>query len=314
MAIDYARVLIDLNVHFDVISRGKVKANAFKDKIGIDVMTGGLDRNLKTLNPHDYDFVINAVGQEELFNTTLSLIKIGFGTLLIEKPGGINTDEIRSLAKKSKSYGTIIFVAYNRRFYASVIEAGKIIKKDEGVKSFHFEFTELSHVMNKSIKPPIVKKNWFLCNSSHVVDMAFYLAERPKQINSYIAGGISWHPLSSIFVGSGRTENGALFSYQANWEAPGHWRLEIMTKKHRIIFDPLEKLKIQKFGSYSLENVNLNDKMDNIYKPGIYLQVLKILKGDTNDLCSIDEQVSNLKFYEMIMFGSNDRSALLNYD
>lgn len=306
MAIDYARVLLDQNINVDVISRGTVKANELKEKLGIEVLTGGLDLYIKNLNSNNYDCIINAVGQEQLFPTTCSLIKNGFDTLLIEKPGGLNAVEIKSLRDFSNSYNANVFIAYNRRFYSSVLEAQRIIEQDGGVLSFNFEFTEWSYEMKESKKPSIVKENWFLCNSSHVVDMAFYLGGRPKEITSYVAGGLDWHPSASKFAGAGRTENGALFSYQANWEAPGRWGLEILTRKHRLIFRPLEKLQVQEIGSLSCKFVAIEDELDRKYKPGLYRQVLNILKADFDSLCSINEHILNLAFYENIMYGKNE--------
>ena len=308
MAIDYVRVLLDQDINVDVISRGTVKANELKEKFGIEVLTGSLDLYIKNLNANNYDCIINAVGQEQLFPTTCSLIKHGFDKLLIEKPGGLNAVEIRSLRDLSNSYNASIFIAYNRRFYSSVLAAQKIIEQDGGVLSFNFEFTEWSYEMKDSKKPSIVKENWFLCNSSHVVDMAFYLGGRPKEITSYVAGGLDWHPSASKFTGAGRTENGALFSYQANWEAPGRWGVEILTRKHRLIFRPLEKLQVQGIGSLSCDFVDIEDEFDQKYKPGLYRQVLKFFSDGNDGLCSIDEHLLNLILYEKIMYGKSGRS------
>ena len=308
MAIDYASVLLDLEVNFDVVSRGEINATHCKEKLGIDVLTGGLEVCLKDINSQDYDCVINAVGQEQLFPTTRLLIEKGFNKLLIEKPGGVNADEIRALSDISKLSNVDMYIAYNRRFYSSVLEARKIIEEDGGVSSFNCEFTEWSHEVKDWEKPDIVTENWFLCNSSHVVDMAFYLGGRPKEISSYIAGSLDWHPSAAKFAGAGRTESGALFSYQANWKAPGRWGVEILTKKHRLIFRPLEKLQVQEIGTTSYEFVEIQEELDRKYKPGLYLQVLKFLNGDYDDLCSIDEHVINLTFYEKIMNGENELS------
>jgi predicted dehydrogenase len=306
MSIDYAKVLIDLNLNVDVISRGKVKAIEFKKNLGIEVLTGGLEFCLKKLNPNKYDCVINAVGQEQLFHTTSLLIENGFGKLLIEKPGGLNADEIRNLADLSNSHKASVFIAYNRRFYSSVLEAQKIIATDGGVSSFNFEFTELSHEMKDSKKTSIVKENWFLCNSSHVVDMAFYLGGQAKDIVSYVAGSLEWHPSSSKFTGAGRTENGALFSYQADWAAPGRWGVEILTDKHRLIFRPLEKLQIQEIGSFCSKFYEIDDELDKVYKPGLYRQVQKFLTNKNDGMCSINEHVSNLSVYDKIISGKNN--------
>lgn len=110
-----------------------------------------------------------------------------------------------------------------------------------------------------------------------------------------------WHPQASIFAGAGTTENGALFSYQANWEAPGRWSVEILTKKHRLIFKPLEKLLMQKIGSVETEFLTIDDELDTEFKPGLYEQTKRFYERKVSDLCDVSEHVINLGFYEKII-------------
>ena len=172
---------------------------------------------------------------------TIQLLQANVKRVLVEKPAGLNCDQIRKVADETKKQKAEVLVAYNRRFYASTLKAKEFLKEDGGVTSFNFEFTEWSHEIEKLKKAPGVKENWFLANSTHVVDLAFYLGGKPKEICCYTGGGLEWHPTASIFAGAGVSETGALFSYQANWESAGRWSLEILTKKHRLIFRPLEK-------------------------------------------------------------------------
>ena len=65
----------------------------------------------------------------------------------------------------------------------------------------------------------------------HVVDLAFYLCGKPDEISCYTTGGLNWHSAASVFAGAGITKKNVLFSYNANWGAPGRWGVEIMTKK-----------------------------------------------------------------------------------
>jgi len=232
MAVDYIKVLNDLDVEFKVIGRGTDSAESVAEQTGILPYVGGLGPFLKNKSEQCTHAIVS-VGVEKLTNTTIQLLEYGVKNILVEKPAGLNAKEIAQLADETKERGANVFVAYNRRFYASVIKAKEIIEKDGGVTSFNFEFTEWSHEIEKTTKAPDVKENWFLANSTHVVDLAFLLGGRPKEISSYTAGGLNWHPSASIFAGAGVSESGALFSYQANWESAGRWSVEIMTRKHR---------------------------------------------------------------------------------
>ena len=89
------------------------------------------------------------------------------------------------------------------RIFASVLKAQEIIAEDGGVKSFNFEFTEWGHVIEKMDKPKGDLENWMYANSSHVIDLAFYLGGNPVQINCFTSGELSWHK-PAAFAGAGR--------------------------------------------------------------------------------------------------------------
>lgn len=300
MALEYTKVLKDLNVGIIAIGKDKNSIKEYEEKTKINVVSDDLDKFLKTTK-HLPGKAIIVVPENMLGRVAIKLIKSGIKSILVEKPGGANIVEIKKVATTAKKYKTEVFVGYNRRQYASVEKAKEIIKKDGGVTSFNFEFTEWSHVIAPLKKAPGVKEDWFLHNSTHVIDMAFYLGGKPKKICSYTAGKLTWHPKASAFAGAGIADNGVLFSYQANWSAPGRWSVEILTKKHRLIFRPLEKLQIQDIGSVAISEVKIDDKLDLKYKAGLYKQVDYFITEKKERLCDISEQAGKLKTYQLIL-------------
>jgi predicted dehydrogenase len=299
MAQSYAKVLRAQNVYFEVVGRGDGSASLFEAKTSVRVHRGGIQTYLNGQRPVP-EMAIVAVDVDQLAPVTLQLIKKGVRRILVEKPAGLTIAEIREVAVIAAKNDAKVFVAYNRRFYASVRKAIELIQEDGGSTSFHFEFTEWAHVVEK-LPSAIVKREWFLANSTHVIDMAFFLGGRPTQIASYVAGNLDWHPAGARFVGAGRTESGALFSYCANWTSAGRWGVEIMTRKHRFIFKPLEKLQVQDIGSLVVNELALDSGLDQEFKPGIFLQTQCFLgksKGEAvESLLSIDEHVANLDVY-----------------
>ena len=217
----------------------------------------------------------------------------------MEKPGGLNYGEMNELTQASRENNVEMFIAYNRRFHASVMKIKELIK-EEKVLSFNFEFTEWSHIIKDLQQNPNVKERWFLANSSHVVDLAFYLGGSPAKINCHTSGRLDWHPKSSVFSGTGISEEGTLFSYHANWESAGRWGVEILTNKRKFILCPLEELKVQNVGSIKIEMVELDDSLDKQFKPGLYRQVESFLLGDKSQLCTIIEQARNVLVYNKI--------------
>lgn len=305
MAIEYAKVLQKLNKKFVVVGRGNKSSKLFYEATNIKSTPGGIE-NFFTKNNLPISKAIIAVSENQLGAVAIKLIKFGVKSILIEKPGGSNFQNIKAVNIAAKNSKAKVFVAYNRRYYASVKKAQEIIKKDGGVLSVYFEFTELADRIAPLKKAPGVKENWFLHNSSHVIDLAFFLGGEPKIISSYTKGGLSWHSKASIFAGAGITKTNALFSYQANWEAPGRWNVEILTKNNRLILKPLEKLQLQRKSSFDIMEINIDNKLDIQFKPGLYKQV-KAFLNNKNNLCTIEEQVNNLNFYKKILEGHYDK-------
>lgn len=288
MAVEYQTVLNDLNVNFKVIGRSELSASTFFKKTNIKPFVGSLKAFLYE-RPKQCSHAIVAVGIEKLAETTMELLEYGIKNILVEKPAGLNKDEIGSVAKLTKEKNANVVVGYNRRFYSSVIKAKEIIKQDGGVMSFTFEFTEWAHEIQNLKKAPGVKENWFLGNSTHVVDLAFYLGGNPKEISSFVSGELAWHRSSSIFSGAGVSESGALFSYHANWESAGRWRIDILTKENRLILCPLEKLQIQKRGDIQIDFFSDIDYLiDEKFKPGLYLQTHKFLEDKFDEMVTIN--------------------------
>lgn len=299
MAVDYSKVLENMQKKYQVIGRSEVSAEKFKLATNKEVITGGLDSFLNG-KPLPAKAAIVSVGVEQLYNTTIKLLNYGIKSILIEKPGATTEEQLMSLHKLSLEQHANVYIAYNRRFYASVLAAIELIKKDGGVTSFNFEFTEWSHVIESLSKPKEVFEKWFLANSTHIVDLAFYLGGFPKELASFTAGGTSWHPSSSVFSGAGISSTGALFSYAANWESAGRWSVEILTKENRYIFRPMEKLFVQKKGTIPLIEAEVDYQLDNDYKPGLYKQVEAFLGKNSKALCKLRHQLESISLYNKI--------------
>lgn len=301
MAIEYAKILIYLKYPFIVVGNKRTSAENFTKITKVPVVTGGINRWLIT-NKSIPNTAIVATPEETLGKVTLALLKFKVKNILVEKPGGLDWSEIDKIGKEAKRNNVKVYIAYNRRFYASVEKAKTIIEQDGGPTSLFFEFTEWSHIISKLKKPRVVKEWWFLHNSTHVIDMAFFMTGFPEKIVSYTKSHLKWHPSASVFTGAGLTKNKIPFSYIANWAAPGRWAIEIMTNKHRLIFKPLESLHIQNIGSVEIVEEKISNKYDLMFKPGLYAEVKSFLTNK-KFLCTITEQVNNLSIYRKILNG-----------
>ncbi len=299
MSMEYSKVLRAMNIPFIVVGRSEKSAENFKQITGISPFTGGIERFIEKAGKIP-DIAIIAVNVVDLYKVCKLLIRKGVSRILLEKPGALFIEEINDLFSESVKSGSSIFIAYNRRFYNSVEMAKEILASDGGVLSFNFEFTEWSDKVEAFVTDTDEKNRWFISNSSHVADLAFYLGGKPVDIKCYTAGGLPWHESASIFGGSGITDKGAIFSYTANWNAPGRWGVELLSAHNRVILRPLEQLQILKKGSLQPESYNLEDDLDKKFKPGLYRLVEAFLKGDYNRLCSVKEQAEMFRYYCLI--------------
>jgi predicted dehydrogenase len=296
MAKEYARVLKGLKREFVVIGRGKETAVDFENVLRIPVIIGGIENYMRS-NQTPPKYAIVAVDAQYLYDVASRILNFGVKNVLLEKPGALTIANIRNLQKLAGKKNGKVFIAYNRRFYSSALKAKKIIGEDGGCTSFVFEFTEWSHLVKDAKKSKEEKARWFIANSTHVVDLAFYLGGNPKYIKCYTAGGLDWHPSASIFSGAGISEAGAVFSYHANWAAPGRWGVEVLTTKHRLILRPLEELQVQELRSVEVKKVELDDELDRLYKPGLFREMECFLNGVYDILKPLAAQVIDMKLY-----------------
>lgn len=300
MGKEYTKVLKDYKVDFVVVGNSERGTNDFFIDSGIRALSGGLSNYLSN-NKYEEAIAIVATPIDTLADNTIYLIKSGYKRILLEKPGALNKTELKGIRDIADDYNAKVYIGYNRRFYASVNRAEKIIIEDGGVTSFNFEFTEWADNVKNSGNKEEVLERWLLANSTHVIDLAFYLGGYPTTISSYITDALDWHSSGAIYSGAGHTDKGGLFSYQANWKSPGRWSVEILTNKHRLIFRPLEKLQIQKLNSVNIEYVDIDDKLDREYKPGLYKEVEAFISNINDEkLVTLDEQIKFMEIYEKI--------------
>lgn len=299
MAWEYAKILQYIGQGFQIVCRSKNTKEQFHKKHGIECVDGGIENNCNLLQNCSHSIV--AVGVEDLFGVTKFLLSNGIKNILVEKPACLYLNEIEELLALEDFHSANVYVAYNRRFLGSVAELKKIAERDEGINSIHFDFTEWSDRIAPLIKGPQVKQRWVLSNSTHVIDLAFYLAGTPKKIISHHEGSLAWHPSACRFAGSGVTHNGTVFSYRADWDAPGRWGITAYTKNYKLELIPLEQLHVTKRNSTTSKAITFNEPKTVDFKPGLYQQIVDFMSDDASSvLCSLYEHARSFRYYQYI--------------
>ena len=298
MAQHYFDVLSALGVATNVVCQTVESADAFERSKGCRPMTGGVADYL--LQEQIPEHVIISVGVGQLVAVTNTTLRAGVKSILIEKPAGLFLEEIKSLNKLAKDVEADVYVAYNRRFYGSVSRLIDMAASDGGIKTISFDFTEWSDKIAPLEKGPFEKERWVLSNSTHVIDLAFFLAGKPRELSAFTGGSLGWHTAASSFVGSGITENNILFSYRADWNAPGRWGLVAFTENYKLELLPLEGLLVTQRNTIEANPVKIDDEDDIMYKPGLMGQVTAFLNRDDERLCSLEYQREIYPYYTQI--------------
>jgi len=306
MARAYAAVLASMDVTPRVLGRGSASAAAFEAATGLTPGTGDLRTQLEDVDPNAVAIV--TVNAHALAEVTTTLMEHGIKRLLVEKPAALDLEEMASLQSVATAVGAEVYVAYNRRFLSSVIEADRLIALDDGIVSVKFDFSEPVRKIGALGKPERELSTWFYGNSTHVIDLAFHFFGRPDTLEAHIAaqGGVDWHPQAGVFTGFGSGENGATIAWHSNWVSPGRWGIEVLTRERRIIMQPLEKLRIQTHDSFAEVDHVIDDTCDQNFKPGLLRQTTAFLTGgDKQRLVSLEAHGANMAFYEAIRNGTS---------
>lgn len=296
MASEYAKILSFLCVKYSVIGNKKEKCDIFSKRFNIKVFDNSLENNTNILS--NFTHAIIATPIELLTNHLDIVLNSGIQNILVEKPCGLNVADIIKINNSHTDANVI--VAYNRRFYKSVNIAKELIKNDGGLLSFDVDITEIINKIKPEKYAKNVLNNWILSNTSHVIDLAFYLGGRPTELNVKCHSNIEWH-YPAIFVGHGITINNALFSLHGNWKSIGRWKIEIFTKNHSILLCPLEKLQIKNIDDNEYKFFDIEE---NEFKPGLCDMTHSFLFNICDErLLKLKDHIYNIiniynKFYE----------------
>jgi predicted dehydrogenase len=304
MAVCYSKILDALELEYNVVCQSEISANNFFAQTGKRCYSGGIQWHLEQY-PGYYTKAIVAVGVHQLASVCHKLLSYRIKSILLEKPGGLDQAELAQICDAADMIGADIYIGYNRRFYTSVTHARDLAMEDGGVISANFEFTEWSHVIEKLDSPEIIKNNWFLANSTHVIDLAFHLIGAPQDFSAFSNLEIGWHR-PAVFAGSGISLNQVLFTYRANWLSAGRWGLELQTRKRKLILQPLEKLYEQRIGTVTINEIKIDDELDLQFKPGLYRQTKAFIDSEVMKLKSIKRQLSDFEYYAKMLRGHHE--------
>ena len=273
MAKQYAIALHEMKIKdVTILSRNKDKVTELCNEFEYTPIYGNIQEELSKIPEKDLTIIATSI--DSLYLVTKSAIENGQRNILVEKPGALYANELLDLSQSMKN--SRVRIAYNRLTYTNFHKLKSIIS-EEGISSCNFNFTEIPHLINFEKDVQSVYSRWGISNSLHVISMAFELIGLPKDFKFYNSGSLDWHPTSSVFVGSGTSDNETPFSYQADWNSAGRWGIEIMTKTNAYRLIPLEELFVRSKNTFEWKKISFDVAYPRI-KQGIAEQISVMLE------------------------------------
>ena len=276
---EHAKACMKLGIRdICMISKTGNTCSKFCEENKIRIVTGGLENNLTILN--NFDLVIIATAISTLLHFAELIISTGQKNILIEKPGSVNSKKLSEF--KEKINGKNIKIGYNRLFYPSFHKLMECVKKDGGISSCRFSFTEMIDKIDFKKDISETYQKWGISNSSHVITMILELIGKPKEMFTSQFGSLEWHPSGAIFVGHGISEKNIPFSYHADWNGSGRWGIEIATKDNLYLLSPLEKLFCCPKASFEWKEVMVESSFPEV-KTGIAEEIAVMLTKERQE-------------------------------
>ena len=216
---------------------------------------------------------------------------------LVEKPIGYNLEIANLINEEALKYNRDIYVAFNRRHYASTRNLISELNKSNDLRYIHIYDQENPNAALTSGQPKLVVKNWMYANSIHLIDFVLLFGRGTiKNIENII-------PFTDNYILTKiKFDSGDIVIYEGIWNAPAPWSVVVNTKNKRWEMRPIEKLFFQDFTSRQLQEYELDD-LDIIYKPGLKVQaeeMLKAIRGEKNNMPKIKDALDTMKIINKI--------------
>tara|TARA_B100001248_G_scaffold250487_1_gene224638 strand:+ start:33400 stop:34353 length:954 start_codon:yes stop_codon:yes gene_type:complete len=298
MALEYVKVIKNFqNLKIiGIVSRG----DRNKKKLKIKYSDIEFYKNISDLYKYCHiDATIVAVSQDSTFKVAKMLVKFR-SIKLFEKPFGLNYLEFKKLKKIYSNHNKSTFIAFNRREYSSVKYLQNLLRGNNGRRIITISDQENINFLKSSGKAKKIYSNWMYCNSIHLIDLINIFA-RGKLIK--MTKSIPWKSTSRNFVSAAfHFSSSDIVIYNALWNRPGPWAINVSTKNEFFELKPLESLSMKKITSRTFKKFSISKK-DQDYKPGLYLlvnELYKLLRGRSSKLVNIEEYEKSVKYLKYI--------------
>jgi predicted dehydrogenase len=157
--------------------------------------------------------------------------------MFLEKPVGLSLEETQRVRQ---AVAVPNMVGLNRRFYEVVQHGLRLAEQAGGVRAVEVHMPE-DVGPHAPPNAPAIQAQWQFANSVHLIDLFRLFAGEPAAIRS--ANEVRSRADRS-FASLIAFEGGASGIYNAQWYAPGRWRVTIYADDLCLVYEPIEQLTV----------------------------------------------------------------------
>jgi predicted dehydrogenase len=131
-------------------------------------------------------------------------------------------------------------VGLNRRFYEVIQHGLELVRNAGGARAVEVHMPE---DVGPDAPPNAssIQRQWQFANSIHLIDLFRVFAGEPASVTSMnLVRGVADRSFASL-IGF---ESGACGVYNAQWYAPGRWRLTVYAQDMCLLYEPIETLTV----------------------------------------------------------------------
>jgi len=214
------------------MSRSLERAQAFAARHGIE--------RPRTLEDFRRDPGVDALWvvapADAMADAAIQLSGLGL-PMFLEKPVGLDPGETRRARER---IAVPNMVGLNRRFYEVVQHGVELAQAAGGVRAIEVHMPE-DVGPDAPANAPAIQAQWQFANSVHLVDLFRLFGGEVAEISSMNAVRSQ---ADRSFASLLRFEGGATGIYNAQWFAPGPWRVTVYADDLCLIYQPIEQLTV----------------------------------------------------------------------
>lgn len=210
-------------------SRSLDKAKTFAAENGIGE---GVTLDALLDNP-DVDGLVIVTPAAQMAEVSLRAAATGL-PLFMEKPVGLDADETQAAAQAITQPN---MVGLNRRFYEVLRKGKELIDAAGGARFIEIHMPEDIRAVEHLYQGKALH-NWQYGNSVHLIDLFRFFGGEAVSAKPHTTQRDWW---DRSYCGIVDFENGARGVYNAQWYAPGPWRISVYARDLAIYFAPIER-------------------------------------------------------------------------